>query len=181
MQDTGNTAAVTVFITTQIAKFMGPTWGPAGSCRSQMGPMLAPWTLLSVSDLLEHMAFVETEETPISPVKNIVYIYMNKSEQMCDIVPNLCACLPHPLYMYNGVVFCNVLGFKLPTAQTHVPVTMISHAFLKPWMIVYMHIISHEIWTPSCCYLLWISYWIHMMHVPYTCFTGAWDVVVLMR
>ena len=33
--------------TTRIAKFMGPTWGPSGSCRSQMGPMLASWTLLS--------------------------------------------------------------------------------------------------------------------------------------
>ena len=32
---------------TQIAEFMGPTWGPPGSCRPQMGPMLAPWTLLS--------------------------------------------------------------------------------------------------------------------------------------
>ena len=31
----------------QIAKFMGPPWGPPGSCRSQVGPMLAPWTLLS--------------------------------------------------------------------------------------------------------------------------------------
>ena len=31
----------------QIAKFMGPTWGPPRSCRLQMGPMLAPWTLLS--------------------------------------------------------------------------------------------------------------------------------------
>ena len=30
----------------QIAKFMGPTWGPPGSSRPQMGPMLAPWTLL---------------------------------------------------------------------------------------------------------------------------------------
>ena len=29
----------------QIAKFMGPTWGPPGSCRPQMGPMLAPRTL----------------------------------------------------------------------------------------------------------------------------------------
>ena len=26
---------------------MGPTRGPPGSCRPQMGPMLAPWTLLS--------------------------------------------------------------------------------------------------------------------------------------
>ena len=34
---------------TQIAKFMGPTWGPPGTCRSQMGPMFAPWTLLSGS------------------------------------------------------------------------------------------------------------------------------------
>ena len=31
----------------QKAKFMGPTWGPPGSCRPQMGPMLASWTLLS--------------------------------------------------------------------------------------------------------------------------------------
>ena len=34
------------FITSQIAKFMEPTWGPPGSCWPQMGPMLAPWTLL---------------------------------------------------------------------------------------------------------------------------------------
>ena len=32
---------------TQIAKFMGPTWDPPGSCQPQMGPMLAPWTLIS--------------------------------------------------------------------------------------------------------------------------------------
>ena len=31
----------------QIAKFMGPTWGPPGSCRPQMGPILGPWILLS--------------------------------------------------------------------------------------------------------------------------------------
>ena len=31
----------------QRARYMGPTWGPPGSCRPQMGPMLAPWTLLS--------------------------------------------------------------------------------------------------------------------------------------
>ena len=33
--------------TSQIAKFMGPTWGPPGSGRPQMGPMLAPWILQS--------------------------------------------------------------------------------------------------------------------------------------
>ena len=34
----------------QIARFMGPTWGPPGSCRPQMGPMLTPRTLLSGSE-----------------------------------------------------------------------------------------------------------------------------------
>ena len=29
-----------------IARFMGPTWGPSGADRTQIGPMLAPWTLL---------------------------------------------------------------------------------------------------------------------------------------
>ena len=38
------TAASVPFL---IARFMGPTWGPSGADRTQMGPMLAPWTLLS--------------------------------------------------------------------------------------------------------------------------------------
>ena len=31
----------------QIARLMGPTWGPFGSDRTQLSPLLAPWTLLS--------------------------------------------------------------------------------------------------------------------------------------
>ena len=34
-------------ITSLIARSMGPTWGPSGADRTQVGPMLAPWTLLS--------------------------------------------------------------------------------------------------------------------------------------
>ena len=35
-------------MTTLIARFiMGPTWGPPGADRTQVGPILAPWTLLS--------------------------------------------------------------------------------------------------------------------------------------
>ena len=30
-----------------IARFVGSTWGPSGADRTQVGPMLAPWTLLS--------------------------------------------------------------------------------------------------------------------------------------
>ena len=42
-------------LSSQIAKFMGPTWGPPGSCRPQMGPMLAPKTLLSGFFWLYHI------------------------------------------------------------------------------------------------------------------------------
>ena len=35
------------WITSLMARFMGPTWGPSGADRTQVGPMLAPWTLLS--------------------------------------------------------------------------------------------------------------------------------------
>ena len=43
-QSAGTTITVSK---SQIAKFMWPTWGLPWSCRPQMGPMLAPWTLLS--------------------------------------------------------------------------------------------------------------------------------------
>ena len=35
------------FLPTLLARFMGPTWGPPGADRTQVGPMLAPWSLLS--------------------------------------------------------------------------------------------------------------------------------------
>ena len=40
-------AAGRVCSPSQMARFMGPTWGLTGAERTQVGPMLAPWTLLS--------------------------------------------------------------------------------------------------------------------------------------
>ena len=37
----------TTFVAYPIAKFMGSTRGPTGSCRIQIGPILTTWTLLS--------------------------------------------------------------------------------------------------------------------------------------
>ena len=37
-----------------IARFMGPKWGPSGADRTQVGPMLASWTLLSGIMSLDH-------------------------------------------------------------------------------------------------------------------------------
>ena len=43
----GLSGSLCVSEASQIANFMGPTRGPPGSCRPQMGPMLSPWTLQS--------------------------------------------------------------------------------------------------------------------------------------
>ena len=78
---TGNTMNSLVQGCTQIARFMGPTWGPSGSCRPQMGPMLAPWTLLSgvATPLLtrRHRSFYEAINTT-----NEWRIYMRATGQV---------------------------------------------------------------------------------------------------
>ena len=40
-------------VSSQITKFMGAKWGPPGSCRLQMGPMVVPGTLLLGIFLIE--------------------------------------------------------------------------------------------------------------------------------
>ena len=46
-----------------IARFMGRTWGPSGADRTQVGPMLAPWTLLSGVCWIEGTWLAETQRT----------------------------------------------------------------------------------------------------------------------
>ena len=49
-------------ITALIARFMGPTWGPSGADRTQVGPMLAPWTLQSGSTYIYYSISTENYE-----------------------------------------------------------------------------------------------------------------------
>ena len=41
-------------LTSLLARFMGPTWGPSGADRTQVGPMLAPWILPSGLVICNH-------------------------------------------------------------------------------------------------------------------------------
>ena len=53
-----------ISLATLIARFMGPTWGPSGTDRTQVGPMLAPWTLLSGLLWRYHFCFAERHMWP---------------------------------------------------------------------------------------------------------------------
>ena len=59
---------------TQIAKLMGPIWGPPGSCRPQMGPMLAPWTLLSGYLILPIRSALPNRSTAIQNCHTFLFI-----------------------------------------------------------------------------------------------------------
>ena len=54
-----------------IARFMGPAWGPSGADRAQVGPMLAPWTLLSGT------VWSAMHNIPVSRAKVLIWTYSN--------------------------------------------------------------------------------------------------------
>ena len=50
---------------------MGPTWGPAGTDRAQVGPTLAPWTLLSGMLLCETNLSTDEDQTWLENLKDV--------------------------------------------------------------------------------------------------------------
>ena len=57
---------------------MGPTWGPSGADRTQVGPMLAPWTLLSGYQLTQFYL------TPKVNVVSVCDLVTHRSFRTCD-------------------------------------------------------------------------------------------------
>ena len=57
-----------------IARFMGSTWGPSGPDRTQIGPMLAPWTLLSGTICFPVCSYVSSFTLPHLHISITSYI-----------------------------------------------------------------------------------------------------------
>ena len=47
-------------------RFMGPTWGPSGADRTHVGPMLAPWTLLTGTCFHTMVLYIPADKSPIN-------------------------------------------------------------------------------------------------------------------
>ena len=78
-----------------IARFMGPKWGPSGADRTQVGPMLAPWTLLSGSC---------PKACPVHPMKpeqrDHTFVWWTIKSSILVMqknvwLPHVCSCLVH--------------------------------------------------------------------------------------
>ena len=74
-----------------IARFMGPTWGPSGADRTQVGPMLAPWILLS------GMPTVTRQQPQFTVCR--CHLYAN----------SICFCVWVICFLFFVVLFCFVL------------------------------------------------------------------------
>ena len=81
-------------VDTLIARFMGPTRGPSGAERTKVGPMLAPWTLLSgtkdpsvwKANIVTYNCMHQIKIVKMNP-KKISFCNENRSIRMADF-PN---------------------------------------------------------------------------------------------
>ena len=71
-----------LIICTQIIRFMGPTWGPPGSCWPQMRPMLAPWTAIRVAIIFQIYGFRIQATEPTTKARQKQTVEMHNRELM---------------------------------------------------------------------------------------------------
>ena len=58
----------------KIARFMGPTWGPPGDDRTQVGPMLAPWSWTLLSGVARRNVYLYWKECKLCMRLNVAAI-----------------------------------------------------------------------------------------------------------
>ena len=107
----------------QIARFMGPTWGPPGADRTKVGPMFAPWTLLSgvwselscSTQALTTLQWISAYGHPWTFATNdllIIQLFLwNNSGTRCSRLRRTCPCMR---YVYKALA-----NFGIYTARPH--------------------------------------------------------------
>ena len=111
---------------TLIARFMGPTWGPPGADRTQVGLMLAPWSLLSGQWL----------------TKSVVLCYMPTN----DLIVNFQMLSVYLVFQYHVLIltasFCvsNSKLLYIEVGQLNQELTCLEFIlFLFRWNILLIH------------------------------------------
>ena len=127
---------------TQIAKFMGPTWGPPGSCRPQMGPMLVPWTLLSgntsaiVEEWLDADRVISHWPGPmmIQSTNSSVFQVRPVLTLLTDIIPNLIY-IPVENWHHQNIMSYQMHCWSRPVDEIRLSTTPDCHVI---WLIAFI-------------------------------------------
>ena len=143
-------------ISAQIARFVGPTWGPPGSCRPQMGPMLAPWTLLSGSGMNLAPQLPQQPACGTFRKKASDTWALNSYNPSCSLTMSD-KLLPSNL-LFDTRVHIVTMATKLQSYQDscwgHLPSCLAGQIECIPW--------CHQSWA---FYLAWSNSWHHMARV----------------
>ena len=127
---------------------MGPTWGPPGSCRPQMGPMLAPWTLLS-GYLFSPSKFVSNSKMCKQTVKDMLsnkLTMLSKFKKAFSVQRqvNYVACMLIAAIDFTGSVYnmsqgLSRFGLHIPhkNIERHTAHTIVSWPNPKQWVMVH--------------------------------------------
>ena len=115
---------------------MGPTWGPSGADRTQVGPILAPWTLLSGIYCTRQ---IHGRNIGYGILRRLTHDNSHKIGALIVLIPQLSnlkgpskMCLSYTMSITNGDnsrwCCCN-MQFRITSIPTFTFVEMI----VKPW------------------------------------------------
>ena len=93
---------------------MGPTWGPPGSCRPQMGPTLARWTLLSGEYCIHHGHGKDTSQILNKQPNNSGFFSTELRDMFCVYFEeNWLSSNKTQLHLFGAALFVNWTGSAL--------------------------------------------------------------------
>ena len=144
------------------ARFMGPTWGPSGAYRTQVGPILAPWTLLSgnhccagkmylgnINIYLHFLSFFNTETGQVEE------ILPQKRQERVYIVWSIPCLLMAWWYREQNIFKQNILPIHLKVCSLLRSKNLRAHRFTN---LVNIFDMSPETYTIN---LMWNEQWDH--------------------
>ena len=120
---------------------MGPTWGPPGSCRPQMGPVLAPWTLLSEKIVICGIGGCRYDNPYVTSDVNvgiITFLGFQKTNIQTRLFHFSRYKIPIMLHIYKHV-FCHLLWYALNSMKRQTITTYSAYISVKT---LYIFIIS---------------------------------------
>ena len=126
------------------SKVHGANMGPSGADRTQMGPMLAPWTLLS--------GYIYIKSKPTKEIRNNLYIY-HKNTELCDV---------STLTLYERFPLRSASHLLLPSAAEWTIVYFFVRNQLLPIVVSGPHSTSFirnltsGVWLPSFVVFGWV-------------------------
>ena len=97
----------------QIASFMWPAWGPPGSCRPHVGPMLAPWTLLSGLAHALHWDAPDCLMQKVFPCHDIIMHWCNRRHYVCIVYSTYVHIIAGSVMMRHWLVLSNIVKQSL--------------------------------------------------------------------